>query len=880
MTIPASAFSAPVLSACVLAFLTVFASAPPASPVIHGATAAPAMAYVGEEVRFSVEATDTEGLPLTYRWRFGDSTAAGPYGRSKEASHAYGVPGHYRASIYVRNETGELANLFLPVTVLTRPTAVQPTHSSSIVLDTVRGRVWCVNPDNGSVSAVDAGLESLLFEIPTGVSPQSLALDRDGNVWVVNRGSATLSVLSGSDGRALATISLPYGSRPHGIAFNPAGTAAYVSLEGSGRLIRLDPLARSVVGEIDVGPTPRALAVSGDGKRILVTRFISPAMHAEVYEVSADGFAKVRTFVLALDTAPDTETGGGGVLNYLASIVISPDGRTAAVSAAKANTRRGRFLSGVDLIAENTVRTALAFLDLEANGESASPRNDFDNAALASASVYSRAGDLIFTSLEGSNAVHTRDPYNSGAVLERNKAAGLAPIGLALDPRAKTLYVHAFLGRSISAWDVSPYNDPGAIEKDSVQSRPRGSISTISHDALDPLVLKGKRVFYNAADPLMSFNGYISCAVCHLDGGTDGRVWDFTDRGEGLRRTASLLGRAGMGHGPVHWSANFDEIQDFENDIRGPFGGKGFMSDADFLAGARSRTLGDAKAGLSPDLDALAAYVNSLVQVNPSPYRNADGSKTSEAAAGEAIFNSARAGCARCHVPPLYTDSRLAGPAAKGSSAFTGAASTGLLPGDFITPQGFLVHDVGTLAPSAGKRMGDTLLGIDTPTLKGIWETGPYLHDGSAATLMDVITTANAGDRHGTTSHLTATQKDQLVAFLRQLDDGPPAKVGIAGRGSPGGTHRLRVDRVGSGFRIGLAGFGPSARVRLLDARGRTLWVSGGRIGSARGASAGGDRVVIWDGRDARGGRLPAGVYRMVAEDGAGKAVAALPWMP
>ena len=39
-----------------------------------------------------------------------------------------------------------------------------------------------------------------------------------------------------------------------------------------------------------------------------------------------------------------------------------------------------------------------------------------------------------------------------------------------------------------------------------------------------------------------------------------------------MRNTITLHGRAGIAHGNVHWSANFDEIQDFEHDIRGAFG--------------------------------------------------------------------------------------------------------------------------------------------------------------------------------------------------------------------------------------------------------------------------------------------------------------------
>ena len=56
---------------------------------------------------------------------------------------------------------------------------------------------------------------------------------------------------------------------------------------------------------------------------------------------------------------------------------------------------------------------------------------------------------------------------------------------------------------------------------------------------------------------------------------------------------------------------------------------------------------------------------------------------------------------------------------------------------------------------------------FDTPTLVEIWCAAPYLRDRSAATLRDVRTTANRGDRHGRISHLTARQIDDLVEIWR-----------------------------------------------------------------------------------------------------------------
>ncbi len=71
------------------------------------------------------------------------------------------------------------------------------------------------------------------------------------------------------------------------------------------------------------------------------------------------------------------------------------------------------------------------------------------------------------------------------------------------------------------------------------------------------------------------------------------------------------------------------------------------MTNAQFNAGTRSQPLGDAKAGLSADLDALAAYVASLNAFAPSPLRNADGTLTAAATAGKQVFQAKN--CASCH---------------------------------------------------------------------------------------------------------------------------------------------------------------------------------------------------------------------------------------
>jgi hypothetical protein len=217
------------------------------------------------------------------------------------------------------------------------------------------------------------------------------------------------------------------------------------------------------------------------------------------------------------------------------------------------------------------------------------------------------------------------------------------------DPGARGLWVKNLMSRDVTGIDLEPLQLAGSI------NLPAVSVPTVGEESLPANVLLGKRIFYHASDPRMSGEGYLSCATCHLDGGHDGRVWDFTGRGEGFRTTTTLRGRGGMGQGNVHWTATFDEIQDFEGDIRGAFGGTGFMSNADF--DATSHPLGPPKAGLSPELDALADYVASLGRdrLPRSPHRNPDGTQTAAGVAGRTVIQNRR--CASCHAPPEFTDS-------------------------------------------------------------------------------------------------------------------------------------------------------------------------------------------------------------------------------
>ena len=54
----------------------------------------------------------------------------------------------------------------------------------------------------------------------------------------------------------------------------------------------------------------------------------------------------------------------------------------------------------------------------------------------------------------------------------------------------------------------------------------------------------------------------------------------------------------------------------------------------------------------------------------------------------------------------------------------------------------------------------------DTPSLRALWLTAPYLHDGSATTLHDVF---HGGNVHAVAGEMSTDDMDDLVAFLRAL---------------------------------------------------------------------------------------------------------------
>ncbi|MFO0917339.1 MAG: di-heme oxidoredictase family protein [Planctomycetaceae bacterium] len=161
------------------------------------------------------------------------------------------------------------------------------------------------------------------------------------------------------------------------------------------------------------------------------------------------------------------------------------------------------------------------------------------------------------------------------------------------------------------------------------------------------------------------------------------------------------------------------------------------MQGRGLIRGPVHAALKEPNKGLSADLDALAAYSNTHgIPLSP----HAKKGLSESARRGRDLFFSTETACATCHSGAFFTDSQPVQPHRK--------------------------HNVGTGDDDPSETLGPD---YDTPSLLGAYRTAPYLHHGRAATLEEVLTKYNPGDKHGKTSHLSPAQIQDLVEFLKAL---------------------------------------------------------------------------------------------------------------
>lgn len=210
-------------------------------------------------------------------------------------------------------------------------------------------------------------------------------------------------------------------------------------------------------------------------------------------------------------------------------------------------------------------------------------------------------------------------------------------------------------------------------------------------------------------DGAICFQGWQSCSSCHSsDARVDGMNWDNLNDGIGNPKNAKSLLLA-FNTAPSMW---LSVREDATVAVRAGIKHSLFTVQPPQVA------------------ECLDAYLKSLKPV-PSP-RLVHGKLSAAAQRGRKLFEDEVVGCTECHKGKFFTDLKS--------------------------------HDVGTR--SQYDKPTDV---FDTPTLIEVWRSAPYLHDGSAATVREVLIDRNANHDHGNVKNLSADQIADLIEYVLSL---------------------------------------------------------------------------------------------------------------
>lgn len=569
-------------------------------------------------------------------------------------------------------------------------------------------------------AAVALSQEPRLVGVPAAVKPAlngnrgpfEVAFTRDGSRAVVTEfDEGALALIDAASGQVLRHVSTE-GSEPTGVAVTPDGALALVTNSFSGSLAFVDLKALKTT-LLPLPGMPYDVVISPDG----ATAYVSVSQLDEVAVVSI----AERKVTARMKTGRRPR-----------SLSLTPDGRVLAVG--------------------NLTQGSVTFLDVvnqRSLGEGPTPAVNlrgvaiYPNGRLAYC-VAQRAQNERPTEtaigIWSNQAFHVRPNGN------RNGAENIwldflgkdvsDPDSVIFDPTYTRVFITCSGGHSVNVLPVGADGDAVTIQN--VGAHPKGLAlrpdgkelwvaNHLGNDlaVIDPTTLKVTRRIDLGPTPrkdptllgrfLFStasiVNGaQFSCNSCHPDGTTDGISWKFVHVQDPLGKTIDRNVRSLRGEiadtAPFRWSGAGAELHEFvREEVHGLLQGPELSA---------------------PEVDAMVTYLKSL-KLPPNPHRGPDGSLTEAALRGKALF-AGKAECATCHAGPK---------AGGGRRGWVGT-----------TPAG---------------------MDLDVPHLAGVYDSYPYLHDGSAATLEEIFSKRNAQKVHGKADTLTEAELKDLLEYVREL---------------------------------------------------------------------------------------------------------------
>jgi YVTN family beta-propeller protein len=701
------------------------------------------------------------------------------------------------------------------------PVGLQP---SNIVVSSDGKRVFVANNGDDTVSVVDATVSppKVISTIAVGTEPWGMAITPNGKkLYVANARSNNVSVIDLASLAVIKTVS-GVGIEPRGVTITDNGDAndadekVYVTqffgVDRPGVTIGADNYKEGRVAVINVGDdSVRKLAVlnpmadtgfKSDGAALQSIPATSTATGVTVTnKVTTGAFPNMMQAIVIK-----------GSRAYLPNTCASPEGPV------KFNVNIQSCLTVLDTTtdAEGAVNGASQSINMNRgiNFEVADPANELKRLFLAvpwavafkknaneGFAVSLSSNVLVKVKLDGNGTPTTGAPAaapaagapdNSGVV---RILVGQGPRGIAINSKDTRAYVYNENSR-----DVSVIN----LQNEKVVATVRTADLPVAGTE-EARILIGKAIFdsstgvdlaaltsgplsgkVNSFPARLSNEGWSSCYACHGFSKTDGVTWIFNT---GPRRSSPLNGSFNpknaadqkiLNHGAI-----FDEVQDFELNIRNVSGGLGLITKAD---GVTPEDIGTIKsfdaatttvppptpsvlpnAGRSAQLDALALYVAKGISTPRSPLAKEPASSVlgQQIARGRQLFTDNS--CATCHGGAGWSSAR---------KDFIGApVLTEIGVDNTVNFLKRFVKDVGTFFASNTNEIKQNgtkaagVFGYVPPSLLGAHGLGPYLHNGSAQTLeqvMELVPHRSIGT--GTDTLASPQDRADLVQFLKSID--------------------------------------------------------------------------------------------------------------
>lgn len=588
-------------------------------------------------------------------------------------------------------------------------------HTRPIALTPDGKTLLAVNSPDSSLSIFDVSNPArsaplLIGEIPVGLEPVSVRARTNGEAWVVNEVSDTVTVVSLSDGAILDTLQVP--DEPADVHF--AAGKAFVTCSGNRQLRVFDAVTRALLTTIPLGGiAPRAITSSADGTKLFVSfqlsgngttilpRTLAPAQPAPTNSslpaaprtalIVAATDSRINWQVLDRDVA-EINTGTLAITRYLSGtgthlfdVQVHPvSGDLWTVNSESLNlTRfepnlRGQFsfhrLTRIPLTGSPTP----VHFDLNpgiARAITPTPASVALALAQPTGLVFNAAGTRAWVAAFNSDRVAEIDTA-TGALLGRVdvRIAGSAtlptttaymrgPRGLVLSSDGGLLYVLNKLSNTITVINAGTR----LIETEC----PVGS-----QDPTPPVVRQGRGFLFDAR---LSGNGTISCATCHLDADRDGLAWDLGDPGgqmvtvKGAALSAHIITLKDRTMHPMKGPMVTQTLRGLatnESSVTTPaaatvtkFHWRGDKPSIQSFNSTFPDLMGGALQS-NANMDALAAYLLTI-RLHPNPNRNPDRTLPTSfnggnASTGRDHFNDhLKSHCATCHALPSGTDQNI-----------------------------------------------------------------------------------------------------------------------------------------------------------------------------------------------------------------------------